>query len=99
MKISLNFIKTAIALGSNAASASSFAITAVVVIAVLFLLACGRQKTKEFRIEDLGFRPNILWITCEDITPAFGCYGGLRDKVIRINGIFIPDRLNYPNLL
>ncbi len=24
---------------------------------------------------DPGFRPNILWITCEDITPALGCYG------------------------
>src|SRR5437867_7473635 len=22
-----------------------------------------------------GSRPNILWITCEDIGPALGCYG------------------------
>src|SRR5262249_18444100 len=21
-------------------------------------------------------RPNILWVTCEDITPTLGCYGG-----------------------
>ncbi len=26
-------------------------------------------------MEELGFRPNILWITCEDITPSLGCYG------------------------
>ncbi len=24
---------------------------------------------------DLDFQPNVLWITCEDITPALGCYG------------------------
>jgi N-sulfoglucosamine sulfohydrolase len=23
----------------------------------------------------LNFKPNILWISCEDITPALGCYG------------------------
>ena len=28
-------------------------------------LSCGRQSV----------RPNILWITCEDIGPALGCYG------------------------
>ena len=22
-----------------------------------------------------GNRPNILWITCEDLSPVLGCYG------------------------
>ncbi len=44
-------------------------------VTVILMLACDRQQTQEFRVEDLGFRPNILWITCEDITPSLGCYG------------------------
>jgi len=47
----------------------------LVIVIALFLTNCTTQPTPEFRIEDLGFRPNILWITCEDIGPALGCYG------------------------
>lgn len=42
---------------------------------VLFLTTCTPKPQTEFLIENLGFRPNILWITCEDIGPALGCYG------------------------
>jgi arylsulfatase A-like enzyme len=44
-------------------------------IIVLTLTACHHQPSSEFRVEDLDFRPNILWITCEDIGPNLGCYG------------------------
>jgi arylsulfatase A-like enzyme len=42
------------------------------------LSACSSpEKAVEIKENpwDLGFRPNILWITCEDITPTLGCYG------------------------
>lgn len=41
---------------------------------VIFLTSCLRKSPSEFKVEDLGFRPNILWITCEDINCALGCY-------------------------
>lgn len=47
-------------------------------LAGLALSACVTpEKTEEEHKYpwDLGFRPNILWITCEDITPTLGCYG------------------------
>ena len=49
-------------------------------IAVLFLAGCGRSPGNAVTGEagpdkEPGFRPNILWITCEDITPSLGCYG------------------------
>jgi hypothetical protein len=44
-------------------------------ITTIFLISCNPQKPAEFNVEELGFRPNILWITCEDIGPVLGCYG------------------------
>jgi N-sulfoglucosamine sulfohydrolase len=38
----------------------------ITIILVVFLSACSGQKPRQ---------PNILWITCEDISPAWGCYG------------------------
>jgi N-sulfoglucosamine sulfohydrolase len=35
----------------------------------------GPENGRTVNFPDPGFRPNILWITCEDITPALGCYG------------------------
>ncbi len=40
----------------------------------LFIGGCGRPKT-ESGTAAVGDRPNILWITCEDISPRLGCYG------------------------
>lgn len=48
---------------------------AIVAPTVLLMSACTSLPPQEFRVENLGFRPNILWITCEDITPTLGCYG------------------------
>ena len=42
---------------------------------VIFLTSCIRKTPSEFNIENPGFRPNILWITCEDINCALGSYG------------------------
>jgi N-sulfoglucosamine sulfohydrolase len=50
-------------------------IIALTLLVTLFLATCSYKQQPEFHIEDLGFRPNILWITCEDIGPALGCYG------------------------
>ena len=36
----------------------------------------GRKKTpRETPADPPGGRPNILWITCEDMSPNLGCYG------------------------
>src|SRR5262245_43737114 len=37
-----------------------------------FALACGTSIVVK---ADGSDRPNILWITCEDIGPQLGCYG------------------------
>lgn len=47
----------------------------IVAVGTFLFSACTQQPAQEFMVENLGFRPNILWITCEDITPALGCYG------------------------
>lgn len=36
------------------------------VLVGLLFIACSPQKQE---------MPNILWISCEDISPAWGCYG------------------------
>jgi len=36
---------------------------------ILILLSCGSPQ------QDMPGRPNILWITCEDMSPHLGCYG------------------------
>lgn len=39
---------------------------------------CGCHSSVEEKSDssnNLSFQPNILWITCEDITPSLGCYG------------------------
>ena len=49
------------------------------VAAVAAFLACGGPAWAE-----AGKRPNILWITSEDIGPHLGCYGdALRDHAER----------------
>jgi arylsulfatase A-like enzyme len=42
---------------------------------LLLLLAGCKNSPSADEPEIPGFRPNILWITCEDIGPALGCYG------------------------
>ena len=43
---------------------------------VLLLVLCGiMQLVDAAKITDTKKAPNILWITCEDISPYFGCYG------------------------
>jgi len=43
-------------------------------IAVLFLLSASAAVVATGAETD-GSRPNILWITCEDMSPHLGCYG------------------------
>jgi N-sulfoglucosamine sulfohydrolase len=38
----------------------------ITIILITFLYACTGKEPRQ---------PNILWITCEDISPAWGCYG------------------------
>ena len=75
MKISLNIIKVIDAISTLASFVSTIVVSSLVIFTALFLSACTHQPAREFRVENHGFRPNILWITCEDITPALGCYG------------------------
>ena len=37
-----------------------------------------RAGSRIARDKTAGEKPNILWVTCEDISPILGCYG---DKV------------------
>ncbi len=47
-------------------------------LAFVMLAGCSRQKTSEPL-------PNILWLTAEDIGPAFGCYGDPQAKTPNID--------------
>jgi N-sulfoglucosamine sulfohydrolase len=62
MKLSMNRIQTVL-------------VIIFVAITILLVSVCDRKQDQVFRDEDLGFRPNILWITCEDMSPHLGCYG------------------------
>ena len=43
--------------------------------ASIFTIPGCINGTKRLSDETFGQRPNILWITCEDINPYLGCYG------------------------
>jgi uncharacterized sulfatase len=43
-----------------------------------------------------GERPNILWVTCEDMSPHLGCYGDPHAKSPRIDALSA-DSLRYRN--
>jgi N-sulfoglucosamine sulfohydrolase len=43
--------------------------------ASIFTIPGCINGTKRLSDEAFGQRPNILWITCEDINPYLGCYG------------------------
>ena len=45
-------------------------------VTVGFILACTLSAVAAERAS--GDRPNILWLTCEDISPHLGCYGAPR---------------------
>jgi len=51
-----------------------------------FLLSC-REELKGPEFAQYSFQPNVLWITCEDMSPHLGCYG---DSVARTPNL---DRL------
>lgn len=70
---------------------------------LLVLLAIG-VPTTVLSVED---RPNILWITCEDISPNLGCYGdeyavtpnldGLAKQSVRYTEAFAPIGVCAPS--
>ncbi|MAT16371.1 MAG: sulfatase [Planctomyces sp.] len=41
----------------------------------MFLTVVAGFSGTAFAAEDVPSRPNILWISCEDISPHLGCYG------------------------
>jgi len=55
--------------------------------ASLFGLTSGRQQRSKAASTQQAKRPNILWISCEDLSPRLGCYG---DPVARTPNL---DRL------
>ncbi|MBI5395112.1 MAG: sulfatase-like hydrolase/transferase [Verrucomicrobia bacterium] len=44
-------------------------------IVALFALSFGAAAEGQTGVSGLRQKPNILWITCEDICPQLGCYG------------------------
>ncbi len=45
------------------------------IIASGLIAGCTTETQKDSFHEELGFRPNILCVVCEDISPYLGCYG------------------------
>jgi arylsulfatase A-like enzyme len=64
-------------------------ITQASLMAGLVLCSCAEKDSGKTTADypSPGYRPNILWLTCEDITPTLGCYG---DSVVSTPNI---DRL------
>src|ERR687890_783253 len=58
-----------------------------IVVSMVFLTSYAQQKK----------RPNILWITCEDISPFIGVYG---DKVVKTPNIdqLAKEGVRYTNV-
>ncbi len=47
----------------------------LLLLSLVFLLGtCQHEKSPEKSILT-KFQPNIVWITCEDLSPRLGCYG------------------------
>jgi arylsulfatase A-like enzyme len=58
-----------------------------------FLTASGAVRPTSAAAQQKKSRPNILWITCEDLSPRLGCYG---DKTVPTPNI---DRLAREGVL
>jgi arylsulfatase A-like enzyme len=43
-------------------------------ILLIVLLASCNQGVRQAELPGFDFQPNILWITCEDMSPHLGCY-------------------------
>ncbi len=46
----------------------------IYILTTLITVSCSSKKQNQHSDANLP-PPNILWITCEDISPALGCYG------------------------
>ncbi len=53
-------------------------------IALVISVACSAQLHAN---EDTVVRPNVLWITVEDMSPILGCYGDLQALTPHIDGL------------
>jgi len=87
---------------------SGKALIAETFIATGLLAGCTAGDEKSSLHEELGFRPNILCVVCEDISPYLGCYGdpaaytpnldrlaeeGIRfTNVFSVSGVCAPSR-------
>ena len=74
----------------------------------IFHTGCKDASSAGYEIKSLKFKPNILWITCEDMSPHLGCFGddlartpnldqlaveGVRyTNVFSISGVCAPSR-------
>jgi len=46
-----------------------------VMFGFLFVVATASPSLRAAQANDADQRPNVLWLTCEDISPNLGCYG------------------------
>jgi len=61
-------------------SAKSFFRGILFLFVIINLSGCSNTGSSGSENNDPGFKPNILWITCEDMSPRLGCFG---DKLAR----------------
>ncbi len=47
----------------------------ILIITAFFQTGCNHATSAGSGIKPLKFKPNILWITCEDMSPHLGCFG------------------------
>jgi len=60
----------------------------VLVSFLLFFLPAGWNNLRVVAAEtDGSSRPNVLWITCEDISPNLGCYGDAYARTPVLDGL------------
>ena len=67
-------------IGSHFAKASIVTVLGLIQVAFLYCSATVSAQTEHGELQEKQPKPNVLWLTAEDIGPQLGCYG---DSVAR----------------
>lgn len=61
-----------------------------------FFTSCDQKSALRKENSSIDFKPNILWLSCEDITPTLGCYGDSAANTPNIDGL-AAEGIRYTN--